>query len=71
MALEREHQYRYTCFCGAAVIGLPVCSPCARRMVAVLLGETTAFPERTETTSSFQGDDVAEELLEPVTSLAV
>jgi hypothetical protein len=43
-------------------------------MVAVFLGQATAFPERTLQKSSLQGADVAdvaEELLEPVASLAV
>jgi len=67
-----EREYRYTCFCGTVVVGLPVCSPCAKRMVAVFLGQATAFPERTERKGSLQGVDVVvEELLEPAALLAV
>jgi hypothetical protein len=38
-------------------------------MVAVFLGETTAFPERTEPTSMFPGGAI--EHAEPVAALAV
>jgi len=41
-------------------------------MVAVFLGQATAFPERSERKGSLQGVDVVvEELLEPAALLAV
>jgi hypothetical protein len=40
-------------------------------MVAVFLGESTAFPERTEPTSMFPGDVGAKEHTEPVAALAI
>ena len=69
MTSEAEH--RYICFCGAAVLGLPVCGPCSRRMVAVLLGEATALPELIELKGLSQDSGGAEEQIEPVAALAV
>lgn len=69
MTSEAEH--RYICFCGITVLGMPVCSPCAKRMVAVLLGEARALPELIELTSLLPGEDRAEERIEPVAALAV
>jgi len=66
-----EAEYRYICFCGTTVIGLPVCSHCSRRMVAVLLGEAQALPELIELEGLSPDDDGAKDRIEPVAALAV